>query len=144
MSREKILKETLLLNSLLEAKVISRENVFIKIEKMVNSMNPPPKKVIFRAVKDKQDNLIDIEVVEPQRYGKEKTLMSIQNVFTTDSIENTLSDIEASFKLANEFKPIFKKATLRKKKNNTEFYFSFHDNRRVYNLETEKWEKMIM
>lgn len=141
----KLFNETLLLkineSALQSINNTSNDRVILKFEKLKPKLKDSYF-IVFRAsVNDK--NFIDINVVELQKYGKEKKLEVVNNVFSYDEIKNIDGDIECSFHLADKFQKIFNKSKIKHGSKNAKYYFTFHDRSRGLNLATNQWEKFI-
>jgi hypothetical protein len=134
MGSNKIFSESLILN--LKESVSKPEIVVEKLRK-IKTKNISGT-VVFKAT-DKNNDLINIDVYQLDKRMKKNHIMTIHNVFSHDIINGKGNGIEASFELAEKFSKIFKKSRLQK----AQFYFTYHDETRGYNLNSGRWEKFI-
>lgn len=132
----KIISESLLLNFNEE---VSKQEIVV--EKLQRVKTKPLSGIIIFKASEKPNNLIDVDVYQLDKYQKKKYITTIHNVFSYDLIQGKSNGIEASFELASRFSILFKKSKFKKGK--TQFYFTYHDETRGYNLTSGKWEKFI-
>jgi hypothetical protein len=141
MSRIQLLKEMLILG---EDERIINDKFAMKMQTMVSSITKKKgvKYIIFKANLDSSDNLIDIDVISVNHKNIQERVNTIQDVFNGSSIEGSLNKVEASFKLADQFKPIFKKTKISGTTRQTKLFFCYGDTTRGLNLKTNKWERI--
>jgi hypothetical protein len=134
MDSNKIFSESLIL-SIKES--VSKPEIVVEKLRKIKARNISGT-VVFKAT-DKNNDLINIDVYQLDKRMKKIHIMTIHNVFSHELISNKGSGIEASFELAERFSKIFKKTKLQK----AQFYFTYHDETRGYNLNSGRWEKFI-